>query len=55
MLSAHDSNLEYMMPALNITSTKCLWDKYFTGNTTAYICEGKPQFATSLIIEAYED
>jgi hypothetical protein len=53
MVSAHDGNLEYVLPFLNITSEKCVTDEFnfrpVTGN-----CHEKPEFASSLIIELHK-
>lgn len=34
--------LELIMPALNITSSECIYEKYVEGKTSARRCYGKP-------------
>ena len=54
MISAHDTNLVEIMPALNISSVECISDLFYYNKTDIYNCESFPPFASSLIIELYE-
>lgn len=42
MVSAHDDNLNRVMPFLNLTSTNCITEIYRTGKTKALNCNGAP-------------
>ncbi|EAR84653.1 histidine acid phosphatase family protein (macronuclear) [Tetrahymena thermophila SB210] len=58
MFSAHDTNVQLISAALNLTSIDCLLHKRFPDkfkpSTPYYNCEFAPEFASSLIFELYQ-
>jgi hypothetical protein len=54
LYSAHDINLDYILPALNFTSLTCLTEIYEKGSTDALNCVGLPPFAANLIVELHD-
>lgn len=55
MLSAHDANLALVQRGLNISNYECLLEKYYTNQTTYLNCENRPGFASSIILELYNN
>ncbi|KRX05924.1 hypothetical protein PPERSA_01002 [Pseudocohnilembus persalinus] len=55
MVSASDTNLQYVMPLLNITSIDCIMEQYDSGTYSQLNCQQKPRFATSMMIELHEN
>ena len=55
MYSAHDWTVGSITPALNITNYQCVEELVRTGKTDALNCALYPDFATSLIIELYQE
>lgn len=43
MYSAHDCNLSYLMPSLNLTSYECIEELFFTGHTDKVSCVKSPK------------
>lgn len=55
MLSAHDSNLGYVLPGLNITNYRCIVDIFHNGKTEDLNCFPGPKFASNLLLELHQD
>jgi hypothetical protein len=51
MLSAHDTNLGYVLPILNITNTECLYNAFLNKSQSGVNCQPAPPFTASLILE----
>eukprot|EP00828_Plagiopyla_frontata_P029284 TRINITY_DN3788_c0_g1_i3.p1 TRINITY_DN3788_c0_g1~~TRINITY_DN3788_c0_g1_i3.p1 ORF type:complete len:292 (-),score=42.96 TRINITY_DN3788_c0_g1_i3:95-970(-) len=56
MYSAHDTTIGQFLTALNLTTYNCIYEIFTTGTFTSNACVYQyPNFATSLIVELYQD
>ena len=55
MLSAHDGDMSPLLLRLNISSARCVEEKYRRGYTDALNCEPSTEYVSSLIFELHSD